>query len=162
MTKKLKPGESVKGMIPVVDFTGPDLKPSEPKLIPWQEAARQGPLGNTHWNPELEKETVAVPQDMVDRMHTGLPDPVRRSARQRYEALVLKLMNYARACVKEYGHTSWPMSMQRILDEKGVKAKATPEQQVFALAEHFIVKAENRQRESDSHKVVSDWHGHFD
>lgn len=159
---KLKPGESVKGMVPSFEVTaaeGENLKVSEIKLVPWQEAIRVGPENTP--NPNLAVSETEV-QTTHDRLYEGLPAPVRRTSKQRYDALVLKLLNYARACVKEYGHTAWPMSLQKILDEKGVKAKATPEQEVYALAEHFIVKAENQQRRKDHRKVVSDWHGHYD
>ena len=156
-----KPGERVPGKV-VTDLKGPDLEP-EMKVIPWHKSAflGKGPTSQQKKNPEVWG-TSAVPQAVVDQMHEGLPAPVRRSARERYEVLVRRLMETARATKQAYGYVRWPTSVQTVLDSLGVKATASEREQVYALARHYIVKAENQQKRKDARKVTNDWHGHYD
>jgi hypothetical protein len=157
-------GGAVKGHIPAVDITGPNLTPGPVKLIPWQKAAFRGPRGQAKPNVEVwsnDDQFTKVPQYMVDQMHSGLPPMVRRTASERYEALVKRLLDMGRANTVN-GEILWPTSLQRILETQGVKRSADLYTQTRALAKHFIVKSENQQRAKDRKKVVLDYHGHYD
>jgi hypothetical protein len=157
---KLKPGESVQGFIPATEVDIDADTVGETNLIPWTESAYIGDDNDP--NPKVFGD-VAVPQNVVDVMQQDLPAPVRRTARQRYEVLVRRLMDAGRASVIQNGYPVWPTSIQRVLDELGFKRNNTDlNSQVYALAKHYIVKAENQQRQKDGKKVVRDWHGHFD
>ena len=166
---KLKPGERIKGHIPAVDTVQDEagqLKATEPKLIPWTEAAYLGSgsiaKGEQKKNPKVWASEV-VPQAVMERWEDELPAPVRRSSRQRYESLVQKLLAAGRASEAAYGRPVWPESIQLVLDGLGFKRTNTDmHAQVYALAKHYIVKAENQQRAKDARKVVTDWHGHYD
>jgi len=156
--KPLKPGEKVKGYIPAVEVSGQDLDKVEPKLIPWQDAARIGK--DNRPNPRVFAPAEAIPQHVFEE---GLPTVVRRTARQRYEVLVKRLLEAGRMSEAKAGRPVWPESMQRVLDSQGFKRGDTDlHAQVYALAKHYIVKAENQQRAKDRKKVVLDWHGHHD
>jgi hypothetical protein len=161
-TEAAKQGHEVKGHIPAVDVDLNTMTPGPAKLIPWQEAAfhGKGPVSKQRKNPDRWASTV-VPQAMVDRMMSGLPEPVRRTPVERYESLVRRLIETARATHIMFGHLKWPASVQRVLDDLGVKHTASERDQIVALAKHYISKAENQQRHKDKKKVVLDWHGHF-
>jgi hypothetical protein len=156
-----KPGERVPGKV-VTDLVGKDQVP-EAKVIPWTESAflGEGSVTQQKKNPKVWG-VERVPQALVDELHQDLPDPVRRTARERYENLVMRLTATARITKDTYGYVRWPSSVQTVLDDLGVKNTASEREQVYALAKHYIVKAENQQRRKDSKKVVSDWHGHYD
>ncbi len=156
--KPLKPGEKVKGYIPAVDVSGPNLDKQETKLIPWQDAARIGK--DNRPNPRVFAPPEAIPRHIFE---DGLPPIVRRTARQRYEVLVNRLLEVGRMSQAKAGYPVWPESMQRVLDNQGYARTNTDlHGQVYALAKHYIVKSENQQRAKDRKKVVLDWHGHHD
>lgn len=159
---KLKPGQSVKGYIPAVDVSGPNMDQIEHKLIPWQEASRHGAGPNKRPNPKVfaVKEDISQNEHVFNTLTAGLPAPVRRTPTQRYEALVQKLLRLGRDCTVN-GVVMWPTSLQNILDINGVKKDGDLFVQVRALAKHFILKSENQQRAKDRKKSVLDWHGHY-
>ena len=158
----LKPGETgPAGHFAAVDIDLQKGEASDVKFLPWQEAAYHGAPG-TGDKPNVEVwKSEQVPQHMVDQMHEGLPDPVRRTPRERYESLVWRLTATARETKQMYGRVVWPTSVQKVLTEIGVKPTADERTQVYALAKHYILKAENQQRRKDSKKTVLDWHGHY-
>lgn len=159
----VSPGRKYRGYTAAVDVTGPNLDRVQPKLIHWTNAAFHGtgPTATQKRNPKVW-DPVEVPQEMVARMNDGLPPVVRRTAQQRYQALVQDLMAMGRDASKGRGYPVWPESIAKILDANGIKRGDTDlHKQVYALARHFIVKGENAQRLMDSKKVVLDWHGHF-
>lgn len=156
---RLRPGETVQGYIPAVDLSGPNFEKREDKLIHWKEAV-QTPGRKMAPGEAVQGTGEPVPQHVFEAMKSGLPAPVRRTARQRYDVLVKRLLEIGRQNTVN-GQVYWPQSMQRILDLQGVKSSADVHQQVYALARHFIVKAENQQRASDMKKSVLDWHGSF-
>lgn len=155
---KLKPGEEVVGAIPAVDVDLNTMTASEVKLMPWHKAARVGP--NNRPNPKVFAESSPVPQHVFEQMQSELPAPVRRTANQRYEVLVKRLMEMGRGLQTPSG-VLWPDSLQRILDASG-KKKGDLTTQVYTLARHFIVRAENKQRANDAKQTTVGWHGHFD
>jgi hypothetical protein len=159
-TVKLKPGQSVKGYIPAVEVTGPNMDQQEVKLIHWTEAARVG--ADKRPNPKVfaEKEDISQNQHVFESLTAGLPAPVRRTPTQRYEALVKRLLKMGRENTVN-GTVMWPASLQKILDLQGVKKDGDLLVQVRALAKHFILKSENQQRAKDRKKSVLDWHGHY-
>lgn len=145
-----KPGQSTpKGYAVGFDVDLQNETTSKPYVIPWQATG------------EHEPNTAAVPQEMVDQMHEGLPPVIRRTPTERYESLVRRLTETARETKQMYGRVVWPTSVQRVLTEIGVKPSADERTQVYALAKHYILKAENQQRRKDSKKTVLDWHGHY-
>jgi hypothetical protein len=157
---KLKPGESVQGFIPATEVDIDADTVGETNLIPWTESAYIGDDNDP--NPKVFGD-VAVPQNVVQTMAQGLPAPTRRTSRQRYEVLVRRLMAAGRESVGLFGYPVWPASIQRVLSELGFKPDDVDlNAQVYALAKHYIVKAENQQRASNAKKVTLDYHGHFD
>jgi hypothetical protein len=158
----LKPGEKVTGAIPAVEVDLNTHTAGPVKLLPWQQSAYHGPTkAKFKPNPEVFSNTT-VPQQMVDQMHAGLPPLIRRTPNQRYEALVQRLLVMGRQSVGALGYPVWPPSIQAVLTSYGIKEGDTDlHKQVYALAKHFIVRAENQQRSKDRKKVVLDWHGHY-
>jgi hypothetical protein len=156
-----KPGERVPGKV-VTDLVGQDQEPA-PKVVPWTESAflGEGSTAQQKKNPKVWSAR-ANEQAMIDSLHQGLPDPVRRTSRERYETLVLRLQETARVTKAAYGYVRWPTSIQAVLDSLGVKATASEREQVYALAKHYIVKSENQQKRKDAKKVTADWHSHYD
>ena len=156
-----RPGERVAGKV-VTDLVGPDQEP-DAKVVPWTESAFLG-SGSTAQQKKNPKVWSAQPaeQAMIEQLHQGLPAPVRRTARERYETLVLRLTETARVTRAAYGHVRWPASIQSVLDSLGVKASAPEHEQIRALAKHYIVKAENQQKRKDAKRTTADWHSHYD
>ncbi len=146
----------------VTDLVGPEQEPVT-KVVPWTESAFLG-TGSTAQQKKNPKVWSAPVNEaaMIDQLHQGLPEPVRRSARDRYETLVLRLTDTARVTKAAYGYVRWPASIQSVLDSLGVKSTASEREQVYALAKHYIVKAENQQKRKDAKKVTADWHSHYD
>lgn len=158
----LKPGETVKGKVPVAEIDLDNETVSPVQLMPWQQSAHLGPAGASRPNPSVFAPDSAVPQHVFEKMQAGLPAPVRRTAQERYEVLVRRLLEMGRACSTPSG-IHWPSSFRRILNSLGVKQEDMDLRgQVYALARHFIVRAENKQRDTDSRKTVLDYHGHYD
>lgn len=155
---KLKPGQTVTGAIPAVDFVGPNLDPTPVKVIPWQQAAHIG--ADNRPNPRVWND-VEIPENVYDRFQAGLPAPVRRTARQRNEVLIQRLLDMGKANTVN-GEICWPDSIKRILDAQGVKNDGDLNRQVFALARYFSLRAENKQKENDARQVTRGWHGHYD
>ncbi len=157
----MKPGETARGVIPAVEVTGPNLEQQEVKLIPWTDAARVGPENKP--NPKVFGKAEPIPQHVFEEWERGLPTPVRRTARQRYDVLVKRLLETGRETQARAGYPLWPESVQVVLDSLGFSRQNKDlNAQVYALAKHYIVKSENQQREKDSHKTVRDFHGHYD
>ena len=156
---KLKPGETVTGYIPAVELSGPNFETRTERLVHWKDAARTG--ADKRLNARVFAENTAVPQHVFEDFQAGLPAPIRRTASQRYDVLIKRLLQMARDSTVN-GQVMWPASLRRVLDLQGVKANAEMHEQVRALAKHFIVKAENQQRAKDRRKSVLDYHGHYD
>jgi hypothetical protein len=158
----LAPGQTATGVVPAVDVDMNTMTASRPKLVPWHKSALIGD-SRKDWKRNAEVwSSEQVPQQMVDQMHAGLPPMIRRTANERYESLVRRLTETARVSKQAYGRVVWPLSVQKVLTEIGVKPTADERTQVYALAKHYIVKSENQQRAKDARKVAVDWHGHFD
>jgi hypothetical protein len=156
--------EPIRGFIPQVQRRGHDLSERTVRLIPWHQSARISENGGPErWNPRVFAEASPVPRHMVEQMQAGLPPMIRRTSRERYQVLIDRLVADGLRSYRIHGYPVWPKSIADELRIAGWK-EGDPDLwgQVEALAKRFIVKAEHKQKESDRHKVVSDWHSHFD
>lgn len=146
--------EGVRGMVPIVQASGQNLDQRELQLVPWQRSAR--PKGR--WN---LKDT-PIPQDMVRRMHEGLPPIIRRTPRERYKVLIDRLVADGLKSYRAYGYPVWPKSVQDDLKALGWK-EGDPRlyEQVEALARKYIEEGAQKQRAKDARKSTLDWHGHL-
>lgn len=155
---ELKPGQSATGYVPAVDFVGPELKQQKAKAIHWSDSALIGE-DNTP-NPQVWEGD--VPQHVFEQMQASLPKQVRRTARQRHEVLIQRLLDIGKACPVVAGQIVWPQSLKSILDTTGVVNNEDLIPQVFALAKHFAMKSENEQRAADRKNFDPGWHQHYD
>ena len=120
------------------------------------------------WNPRTERvelkpemrRPTPVPQSMVDRMH-DLPPEIRQSPRQRYSALVQRLVKDARTFSHD-GRVIWPESVVNELKAAGWR-NGNPNlwEEVELLARRVVETGANKQREQDNKRVALDWSGHY-
>lgn len=163
MNPKRQAAPRSSGFVPVAEASGLNLDQLTERWIPWNQSARLYRLGEkgNHWNPRLEQEDVEVPPEMVERMLARQPKMRRRSSKERAAALATELFTQALTVQKRLGYVVWPASIEKQLVELRME-KADVYEQVTALVTHYMVRAENKQKESDTHRATVQWHGHYD
>ena len=105
----------------------------------------------------------AVPteEQLRAEFQSDLPPIIRRTPRERFLVLLLRLRAEAEKSVKLHGRVIWPASLQAELTAMGWR-EGNPDLpgQVEALARRMFEKAAHQQADSDQAKVARDWHGH--
>lgn len=133
--------------------------------VPWNRASVLHRKGQGHFlNPNgirAEAEKIDIPLEIIEARKAKLPAPVRRTSRQRTEALATQLFEMGMNSQRVYGYPMWPDSLTRVLVSLGAQDKGLYEQ-VEALVGHFIIKSEHQQKEKDQKAVTLGWHGHYD
>lgn len=129
-------------------------------LIDHRQASLVGRAGtpNQRWR-ELPAPTE---EQMRAELSADLPPIIRRSARERYRALVRQLFAEGQKSYALFGYPVWPKSLQDELKVLGWK-EGNPDLQgqVEALARKYIEEGARIQKAKDSKKVALDWHGHY-
>lgn len=149
---------------------GPNPVVGKPKLIPWNQAARQGP-GPTRneWSPEMGR-VFEVPAEQVAQMQAKLPTMVRREPKARYRSMLERISADALRSYRATGQINWPKSMWdelKVLAWKNADPGLTDlggeeqlRRQIQALTRHIVETGEMKQKEKNAKKVVLDYHGH--
>lgn len=141
----------------------------KPRLIPWNQAARQSkPGGTNRW--VNRGQLFKVPDEQVARMQEALPPVVRRTPKERYRATLNRVALDALNTYRVTGRIAWPKSAW---DELKVLAWKTGDphltdlggedqlrRQIEALTRHVVETGEMQQKENDQRKSVLDWAGH--
>ncbi len=168
--RKVKEGP-VPGVVPVIEQqrNGDNVvKLAKPSLV---AANRAGVIRDPHgkpvaeslqakWAPGITK--AEVPAGMEQRMFTGLPAEIRRTARQRYAELLKRLYSDATLHFYKDGEIRWPKSIRDEIAVIGIaQGKPNLADQVETLARHFLVKGARQQQAQDQKKIALDWHGHL-
>ncbi len=117
--------------------------------------------GEVRWKPEFQPgsartESIVLPPP---------PPEVRTTARAKYQALIQVLTHEAIRFTRPDGSVAWPLSVQRDLDEAawklGSPGRLTREEQVELLARNYIVWQANKEKENESRRVTTGFHGHY-
>lgn len=163
-------GGMVKGYVPRATPGG------KVELVPWHKSTRvnrvksDGSETPNRWNAKVVMQNVPVPYEMQQKMIEGLPPMIRREARERYDALVKRLLKDMQhiklvtgkyvppaSIAEEIRQASWrfgdPTLLKRI---ENVEPAA-----VEVYASYLLMDAANRQKIKDKRKVALDWHGHY-
>lgn len=150
-------GGQVRGYVP--EF---DLVTGKQRLVHWTQA----PLDRTgkRLNRRVFK-TVRVPEAIFD-----LPPIQRRSAQQKYEDLVRKLLDEMRRAKMALGRAEVPTSVRDQI-QRAAWLEGDPtlldrieqaEPEAIEIYASFLMRdVANKQREKDQKKVALDWHGHY-
>ena len=161
------------------------------ELVPWYRSTRvnrrlpDGRETPNRWNPKLVPKAVEtrdglavrvvsgavpVPEEMRLRMLEGLPPERRREARERYEALLKRLMDdmlRVKALVGRYvppdsiaeriRYVAWRTGDPKLLE----RIEQVEPEAVRVYAAFLMEDAAAKQKEVDAKKVALDWHGHY-
>lgn len=142
-------------------------------LVPWKKAARvpvRGSRGPERWNPRVMVQNVPVPEAAKQQMLAGLPAERRRESRERYHALVTRLIAEALKYKEQYGKVLYPASvMEEIKRLAWLEGDPTlPERiqrgstdAIEKYAGYLMNKAAHQQRDKDRKLSTRDWHGHY-
>ena len=150
-----------RGVFPLVEQTP---RGRRIRLAPWTEASIR-PMKKgapEEWDPAANGAVYEVPQSQVEALHAGLPQEIRRTAREKYKELVKRLYADANAMFYKDGVIRWPRSIEREIQVLGI-AQGKPDlaKQVEALARRYIEKGARTQQAQDRKRVTRDWSGHL-
>lgn len=138
-------------------------------LVPQARAARRPRGGRIRWNPKV-MQNVPVPEAAKQAMLAGLPAERRRESRERYHALVTRLIAEALRYKEQYGKVLYPASvMEEIKRLAWLEGDPTlPEriqrgstEAIEKYAGYLMNKAAHQQRDKDRKLSTRDWHGHY-
>ena len=159
-----KGGGKVQGYVPEYTFD-PETRKTTARLVHWKDAPLQGQGWDKPWNRKLFT-TSRVPKELL---LADLPPIQRRSARQRYQALVKGLLEEMQRVKAVLGRVELPHSIReqvaRVAWMEGDPTlpsrieQAEPEA-VEIYAAFLMREAASKQKEKDQKKVALDWHGH--
>jgi len=129
-------------------------------LIDHTQASLKGRSGTP--NQTWRQFRAPTEEQMRAELSVGLPDVVRRSARERYRVLVRMLFDEGQRSYEMFGYPVWPKSIQAELKALGWKeGNPNLEGQVEALARKYIEEGARIQKAKDDRKVALDWSGHY-
>lgn len=123
------------------------------------------------WNNDVPRETRRVEDQLIKKLHTGLPEVRRRAHQERFRSMFNRLAQVALDSYRRVGYVAWPASIEAELKILGwttgdPKLEAYGgEQKVFKQVEEltrlYIERGSNKQKVQDQRKTTLDWHGHY-
>ena len=152
-------GGQVRGYVP--EF---DLITGKQRLVHWKDAAI-GPDGKSA-NPRVFT-TTRIPKELFLE---GIPPIQRRSARQRYQALVQSLLAEMQRVKAVLGRVELPASIrEQVARAAWMEGDPTlpsrierAEPEAVEIYAAFLMRdVAAKQKEKDQKKVALDWHGHY-
>jgi len=128
-------------------------------LVKWDQSSKT-PDGR--YNQQVAGEDRKTEDQLVAKLHEGLPEVKRRTAQERFRVLFERLVQEAMVSYRAHGYPVWPKSIQYKLATLGWKP-GDPDVygQCRALAERLFIEAGQKQQEKDRRKTTLGWHGEY-